>query len=601
MKKMIKKTSALAISAFMLAQYIPFSAMAATDSTHCDLTIHPYRVTDTTKSGLASPADAPTGTTGDATRAGTNGTAIADGTMNFSVIRVNADGSAYTGAVAQTIASGGTLASLEDGYYKIDPQDSTTDDNFAGSDAFIIQIPVTSASGNVRDVHIYPKLTDNENGTDDPTGYDPTVDLHTIQLIKTLSDPDDSMSASKKASFDAFYLDADQKTWVNTGHTYTTDADGKVTIDGLPYGTYYLVETAAPAGYMIDKTPIKFTIDGTSGNNQVTVENEKILGVDKEIAYDAAGNTYNWVIKGDIPDDPSKLSAYAITDTYSASALENVAVSSVKVGNTDLALTADYTVTTGDGTLTITFTPAGLLKLDKNGTVTTVDVTVSSTIVSGYSSASVSNSASIAYTYGATSTGPVISPTPAPENYPTTPADPAIPTEDTKEVTLATLIISNTGSGELAGATYKLEKADGTAISDAFNTLTDDSMLAAPNKDKVVVANLAPGAYKITQTGIGSAASDHLLNDTPRLIYVGDDGNIYESDKTTLIADGGVSNQVQFVNTAKGAFNLPFTGTTATIIFTITGILLMAGTGFLIFMILKKRDDDEEDEEQVNN
>ena len=601
MKKMIKKTSALAISAFMLAQYIPFSAMAATDSTHCDLTIHPYRVNDTTKSGLASPDDDPTGKTGDATRAGTNGTAIEDGAMEFSVIRVNADGSAYTGAVAQTIASGGTLASLEDGYYKIDPQDSTTDVNFAGSDAFIIQIPVTSASGNVRDVHIYPKLTDNENGTDDPTGYDPTVDLHTIQLIKTLSDADDSMSASKKASFDAFYLDADQKTWVNTGHTYTTDANGKVTIDGLPYGTYYLVETAAPAGYMIDKTPIKFTIDGTSGNNQVTVENEKKLGVDKEIAYDAAGNTYNWVIKGDIPDDPSKLSAYAITDTYSASALENVAVSFVKVGTTALALTTDYTVTTGDGTLTITFTPAGLLKLDKNGTVTTVDVTVSSTIVSGYSSASVSNSASIAYTYGATSTGPVISPTPAPENYPTTPVDPAIPTEDTKEVTLATLIISNTGSGELAGATYKLEKADGTAISDAFNTLTDDSTLAAPNKDKVVVANLAPGAYKITQTGIGSAASDHLLNDTPRLIYVGDDGNIYESDKTTPIADGEVPNQVQFVNTAKGAFNLPFTGTTATIIFTITGILLMAGTGFLIFILLKKRDDDEEDEEQVNN
>lgn len=397
------------------------------------------------------------------------------------------------------------------------------------------------------------------------------------------------------------YLDADGTTWVNTGHTYTTDADGKVTIDGLPYGTYYLVETAAPAGYMIDKTPIEFTIDGTSGNNQVTVENEKILGVDKEIAYDAAGNTYNWVIKGDIPDDPSKLSAYAITDAYSASALENVAVSSVKVGTTDLALTTDYTVTTGDGTLTITFTPAGLLKLDKNGTVTTVDVTVSSTIVSAYSSASVSNSASIAYIYGATSTGPVISPTPDPVNYPTTPVDPATPTEDTKEVTLATLIISNTGSGELAGATYKLEKADGTAISDAFNTLTDDSTLADPNTDKVVVANLAPGAYKITQTGIGSAASDHLLNDTPRLIYVGDDGNIYESDKTTPIADGGVQNQVQFVNTAKGTFNLPFTGTTATIIFTITGILLMAGTGFLIFMILKKRDDDEEDEEQVNN
>ena len=44
----------------------------------------------------------------------------------------------------------------------------------------------------------------------------------------------------------------------------TSGADGKVAICGLAYGTYYLVETKAPAGYNLLTGPVELVIDATS-------------------------------------------------------------------------------------------------------------------------------------------------------------------------------------------------------------------------------------------------------------------------------------------------------------------------------------------------
>src|SRR5690625_1066896 len=55
----------------------------------------------------------------------------------------------------------------------------------------------------------------------------------------------------------------------------TTDSNGKLFVDNLKPGTYQFVETAAPFGYHLDDTPIKFEIEFNQQNTiTVEVENE---------------------------------------------------------------------------------------------------------------------------------------------------------------------------------------------------------------------------------------------------------------------------------------------------------------------------------------
>lgn len=58
-------------------------------------------------------------------------------------------------------------------------------------------------------------------------------------------------------------------------YTVTSDADGKGIIYGLAYGTYYLVETAAPEGYNLLTEPVVLTVDAASHTQDraVTVVN----------------------------------------------------------------------------------------------------------------------------------------------------------------------------------------------------------------------------------------------------------------------------------------------------------------------------------------
>ncbi|MBC2065062.1 collagen binding domain-containing protein [Listeria welshimeri] len=67
-----------------------------------------------------------------------------------------------------------------------------------------------------------------------------------------------------------------------TGNTLQTglktNADGVLTVDNLAFGDYKFVETKAPANYILDATPILFTIDETHQKVTVSKENTSIKG-----------------------------------------------------------------------------------------------------------------------------------------------------------------------------------------------------------------------------------------------------------------------------------------------------------------------------------
>ncbi|MFT8593567.1 MAG: SpaA isopeptide-forming pilin-related protein [Bifidobacterium sp.] len=74
-----------------------------------------------------------------------------------------------------------------------------------------------------------------------------------VVLTKTDSDTNKVLAG---ATFDLYKADG---TEVKTG--LTTGADGTVTVDGLKPGDYYFVETAAPAGYVLNDSKLNFTVE----------------------------------------------------------------------------------------------------------------------------------------------------------------------------------------------------------------------------------------------------------------------------------------------------------------------------------------------------
>lgn len=89
----------------------------------------------------------------------------------------------------------------------------------------------------------------------------------TGELIKV--DAGDPTKKLPKANFDLY----DKATGTKIA-SYVTDSDGKITVNDLPPGDYYWLETSPPQGYTLDSTEHVFTVV-SNGTATLTIENER--------------------------------------------------------------------------------------------------------------------------------------------------------------------------------------------------------------------------------------------------------------------------------------------------------------------------------------
>ena len=120
------------------------------------------------------------------------------------------------------------------------------------------------------DIYVEMTIKNEKESIPDPTpDPEPEKKFGSVELIKV-----DSNDKEKVLEGAKFQLLDSNKEFISE---HVTDKDGKIKVENLEVGDYYLVEIAAPEGYKLDGSLHKFTI-GTDGENldiKITVENEK--------------------------------------------------------------------------------------------------------------------------------------------------------------------------------------------------------------------------------------------------------------------------------------------------------------------------------------
>ena len=94
-----------------------------------------------------------------------------------------------------------------------------------------------------------------------------------------------------------------------------TAADGKLIFTGLPLGTYKLTETAAPAGYVLDSTPITVEVTNAGQTVSKTITNTRAVGNISILKTDAETNKPLAGVRFKLTDSTGKLISEAVTGT----------------------------------------------------------------------------------------------------------------------------------------------------------------------------------------------------------------------------------------------------------------------------------------------
>lgn len=383
-----------------------------------------------------------------------------------------------------------------------------------------------------------------------------------------------------------------------------TNASGELNWTTLDQGYYVLSETTPKNGFdkavdSIITLPYGYTATGTGFNYDVHVYPKNVNSqpiskeVDKTKIYNV-GDTVTWTIYGKVQASlrsaaaPYTYGKYQIDDaldsrlTYTDGS-EKLTMMGGSKGNVDL-LPADYTVdkTTTPGTVSWVLTNAGIDKVAGDGATSirvVFNTTINPTATGG--SPSITNGATMKW----------INDTGAPGTA-------AVPADMMPTISLASIFITKVDSKvstlDLQGAKFKVASSEINAQSGTYmkNSANVDLIVetgdnpATPAVEKgwanFTGLPLTPGVineYFLVET---KAPTGYLLQQTTFRVTFG----VNEKVANVTVLNQKVGDDP--IDPNKPTFTLPLTGGTGSILFTIVGILVMAGAGFAIFKSRKR-------------
>ncbi len=403
-----------------------------------------------------------------------------------------------------------------------------------------------------------------------------TIDLTTNEGWVDASELDDVFNGTTASITGAGY------TVTAVGGQQLTDANGEITLAGLDLGLYYVVETAPLAGStgvapFLVTIPLTDPSDDASWLYDVHVYPKNALTEVTKTVEDSEdvklGDEIEFTITADIPN-VAVIDGYKVVDVLD-SKLDYVSTEVTLANGTALAGT-DYVVSidAATNTVTVEFTPAGLLVLAaNNATEVVVEITTTVNTIGEIVNTALlyPNAGSFTVQPGQPG-GPVVTPEVITKWGALTVAK---VDEEGAALTGAVFsvypteqdAIDNTNAIALGGATEFTVAADGTVtISGLRYSDWADGAAVAPGEDGYqtywLAEIVAPDGYELLAAPI---------------------------EFTITAATTAVGIDLEVVNVPSNAgFELPLTGGTGTTLFWAGGAMLLAGAVFLAIYSRRK-------------
>jgi len=384
-----------------------------------------------------------------------------------------------------------------------------------------------------------------------------------------------------------------------------TLAGGKLTLSGIPAGQYQLVETKAPAGYILNDTPVKFTVssgsitfdsensplagfDTTGDNPKITIKNEAKPTIDKTVD-DAAtssatvGDNVAWTISTSVPKSIASYNKFIITDTIDSrldfkgtAAADGFEI--VATDGTTLTAGTHYTVAYNNNQLTVTFIPSSLTAFEGQKLTISYNTVINETAGMGEA---IPNDAELNFDngYGCVTDkddqdDPPIKP----------PVTPEVWTGGAKFAK----VDGSDNTVVLPGAEFKIAtKADGTTFlkwtQDLIDINTDTSKFGSQTVgEDIIMKSGTDGTFEIK----GLKAGDYWLVETKAPSFNNKQYNLLRDPAIFTVTETSydTTNTMKVENNS--GIQIPKTGGIGTLVFTILGVMLM---GAAVMMYRRER------------